>query len=58
MNIFKIQAYDSVMCRFFRTGFIDFDLKGKSLIDFTNLFLPNNFLKNLDRILNYFVTNI
>ena len=38
MNIFKIQTYDSVMCRFFSTGFVDFDLKGKSLIDFTNLF--------------------
>ena len=58
MNIFKIQAYDSLMCGFFIIGLIDFVLKGKSLIDFTNLFLPNNFLKNLDRILNYFVTNI
>ena len=58
MNIFKIQAYDSLMCGFFSIGLIDFVLKGKSLIDFTNLFLPNNFLKNLDRILNYFVTNI
>ena len=38
MNIFKIQTYDSVMCRFLSTGFVDFDLKGKSLIDFTNLF--------------------
>ena len=28
-------------------------LKGKSLTDFTNLFSPNNFLKNDDIILNY-----
>ena len=36
-NIFRIQEYDSVMCRF-----IDFMLKGNNLIDFTNLFSPNN----------------
>ena len=34
-NIFRIQAYDSVMCRF-----IDFMLQGNNLIDFTNLFSP------------------
>ena len=46
MNIFKIQAYDSLMCGFFSIGLTDFVLKGKSLIDFTNLFLPNNFTRN------------
>ena len=46
-NIFKIHAYDSVMCRYFCVGFIDFMLKGKSLTDFTNLFSPNNFFKKL-----------
>ena len=29
-NIFKTQAYDSIMCRYFRTGFIDFLFKGRS----------------------------
>ena len=41
-NIFKIQAYDSIMCEYFCIGFIDFMLAGKTLIDFTNLFSPNN----------------
>ena len=44
-NIFRIQAYDSVMCRCFCTGFISFMLKGNNLSDFTNLFSPNNFKK-------------
>ena len=57
-NIFRIQAYDSIMCGYFCIGFIGFMLKGKSLTDFTNLFLPNNFKKNDDIILNYFLTNL
>ena len=43
-NIYRIQEYDSVMCGYFCVGFVDFMLKGKSLIDFTNLFPSNNFL--------------
>ena len=42
-NIFRIQPYDSIMCGYFCRGFIDFMLKGKTLIDFANLFSPNNF---------------
>ena len=42
-NIFRIQAYDSIMCRYFCIGFIDFRLAGKTLTDFTNLFSPYNF---------------
>ena len=30
-NIYRIQAYDSVMCGYFCIGFIDFMLKDKSL---------------------------
>ena len=44
-NIFRIQAYDSGMCRYFYIGFIDFMFKGNSLNDFTSLFSPNNFFK-------------
>ena len=44
-NIFRIQAYDSIMCRYFCIGFINFMLKGNSLTDFTNLLSPNNFFK-------------
>ena len=38
-NIFRIQAYDSIMCGYFCTGFIDFVLAGKTFTKFTNLFL-------------------
>ena len=34
------------MCRYFCIGFIDFMLKGKSLLDYTNLFSPNDYKKN------------
>ena len=43
VNIFRIQAYDSVMCGYFCIGFIDFMFNGNSLTDFTNLFSPNDF---------------
>ena len=33
------------MCRYFYTGFIDFMLKGKILLDYTNLFSPNDYEK-------------
>ena len=56
-NIFRIQAYDSIMCGYFCIGFIDFMLKGKSLTDYTNLFSPYDFKRNHDTILNYFMNN-
>ena len=37
-NIFRIQAYDSVMCGYFCIGFIDFMFKGRTLTEYTNLF--------------------
>ena len=46
------------MCGYFCIGFIDFMLTGKTLIDFTNLFSPNNFKENDDIILNYFMGNV
>ena len=52
-NIFRIQAYNSIMCGYFCIEFINFMLAGKTLNDFTNLFSPNN-LKNDAIILNYF----
>ena len=56
-NIFRIQAYNSVMRRYFWIGFIDFILKGKTLTTFTNLFSLNNFAKNDDIILKNFMNN-
>ena len=46
INIFRIQAYDSIMCGYFCIEFINYMLKGKTLLDYTNLFSPNNFKKN------------
>ena len=57
-NIFRIQAYDSIMCGYFCIDFIDFMIAGKTLTEYTNLFSPNNFKKNDDIILNYFMSNI
>ena len=57
-NIFRIQAYDSIMCGYFCIGFTDFMFSGKTLTEYTNLFSPNNFQKNDDIILNYFMSNI
>ena len=45
-NIFRIQAYDSIMCGYFCIEFINYMLKGKTLLDYTNLFSPNDFKKN------------
>ena len=53
-NIFRIQAYDSIRCRYFSMGFIDFMLAGKKLNDYTNLFSPYDFKKNDNIILSYF----
>ena len=56
-NIFRIQAYDSIMYGYFCIGFIDFIFKGKTFTEYTNLFLPDNFKRNDDTILNYFMNN-
>ena len=45
-NILRIQAYDSIMCGYFCIEFINYMLKGKKLLDYTNLFSPNDFKKN------------
>ena len=57
-NIFRIQAYDSIICGYFCIEFIDFMLAGKTLTVFTNVFSPNNFKKSDGIILNYFMTNV
>ena len=56
-NIFRIQAYGSIMCGYFCIGFNDFMFKGKTLTEYTNLFPPNNFGKNDGIILKYFMNN-
>ena len=53
-NIYRIQEYDSIMCGYFCIGFIDFMLKGKSLLEYTNLFSPSDYKKNDKIISKYF----
>ena len=43
INVFGIEAYDSIICGYFCIVFIDFMLAGKTLTEFTNLFSSNNF---------------
>ena len=45
-NIFRIQAYDSIMCGYFCIEFINYMLEDKTLLYYTNLFSPNDFKKN------------
>ena len=53
-NIFKIQDNDSIMCGFYCITFIDYMLAGKTLLDYTNLFSPNDYEKNDKIIYKYF----
>ena len=53
-NIYRIQTYGLIICRYFCTGFIDFMLNGKSLLDYINLFSPSDYENNDKVILKYF----
>ena len=55
-NVFRIQAYDSIMCGHFCIEFINYMLKVKTLLDYTNFFSPNDFKKN-DRIIKRIFKN-
>ena len=57
-NIYRIQAYDSVMCEYFCIVLIDFMLKGKTLWKYTNLISPNDYEKNDKIILKHFQENL
>ena len=45
---------DLIMCRYFCVGFIDFLLKCRSLLEYTNLFSPNDYKKSDKMILRFF----
>ena len=53
-NICRIKSYEVVMSSYICIGFINFMLNNKRLVDFTNLFFLNYFLKNDKLILEYF----
>ena len=55
-NIFRLQAYDSIMCGYFCIEYINYMLKGKTLLDYTNLFSPNDF-KRSDRFIKRIFKN-
>ena len=54
MTIYRMQAYDSKMCKYFCIRFIDFILNCSSWLDYTNLFSPSKYGKNNKMILKYF----
>ena len=53
-NIFRIQAYNSIMCGYFRIRLIVFMFPNKTLINFTSVFSPYDFKKNDKIIFKYF----
>ena len=55
-NIFRIQAYDSIMCGYFCIEFINYMLKGKTLLDYTYLFSSHDLKKN-DKIIKDIIIN-
>ena len=52
--VYRIQAYISITFGYFCIGFIDFMLKDKCLLDYTNLFCLNDYEKYDKIILKYF----
>ena len=55
-NIFRIETYDSITCGYFCIEFINYMLKGKTLLDYINFFSLNNFKKN-DRVIKRIFKN-
>ena len=49
-NIVRTQDDDSIICGFYCIAFIEYMIPGKILLDYTNLFSPNNYKKN-DKII-------
>ena len=53
-SILGIQDNESIMCRFYCIAFIEYMLWGKTLLDYTNLFSPNDYKKNDKKLCKYF----
>ena len=51
---FKQYRDESIMCGFYCIAFIEYMLAGKKLLDYTNLFSPNDYKKNNKIIYKYF----
>ena len=52
-NIIRIKAINSIMCRYFCIGFIDYMLAGETLTDYTSLFSLHDFKRNDKITLDY-----
>ena len=50
----RIQAYDSIICRYFCIWFIHVTLESKSLFEYIKLFSPNEYEMNDKIILKFF----
>ena len=50
--------YKHIMFEYFYIGFIDFMLKGKSLLEYINLFFTNEYKKNDEIIKTFFCKQI
>ena len=55
--MFRIQSDNSIICGSYCIAFIKYMLAGKTLLDNTNLFPPNNYKKN-DKILSTLKANV
>ena len=44
--MFRIQDPESIICGFYYNYFIEYILSGKTLLDYTNLFSPNDYKNN------------
>ena len=53
-DIYRRQSFDSTVCEHLCIEFINFMLKGKSLLDYTNLYSHNEYERNDKIILKYF----
>ena len=50
-NIFRIQDNEAITCGFYCITFIEYILTGRNLLEYTNLFSPNDHKKN-DKVIN------
>ena len=53
-NIFRIQDNESTMRGFYCIALIEYMLAGKTLLDYTNLFSPDDYKNNFKIIYKYF----
>ena len=50
-NIYRMQPYDSIICGYLCIGFIDFMLKGRSLLEYTNILM---IWRRMIKLIKYF----